>query len=50
VPDEHDVVKTLVFDQAGDVVNVGAEPDLRTQQVCLVAVTGQRRHEHPVPG
>lgn len=50
MPDEHDVDEVLVFDQAGDVVDVGAEPDRGAQQVCPVAVAGQRRREHPVPG
>jgi hypothetical protein len=48
VPDEHDVA--LVLEQADDVVDVGAEPDLRAQQVGLVAVAGQGRREHPVSG
>jgi hypothetical protein len=50
VPREHHLGETLIVDQPDDVVDVGIEPDIGTQQMRLVAVADERRREHPMSG
>lgn len=50
VPHQYHVAQLVLHQEGDDVGDMGVEADVRTEQVLLLAVTGQRGGEDPVPG